>query len=1178
MREYIERLARGSYIYRRQKLNTGAEHISGTVTEGTCCQYGLTLTAQNAVKGIVYSDNEHISFECNMFNSANAELVYTVDAQRLKAGSKIEGHFYIASDAGEYTIGYEFAVEEETVTTSLGNSHTMFDFANLVQASPEEAATVFLSPSFKKVFLKNDISLINIYDAVRHSTDVNEAMEEFLIAVKKKTPVTVSISHEERRYSHIAESRKDSVTIHRSCWGYIAMDISTDAPFIELKDTHITSEKFTGNNYEFEYIIHTDLLHAGKNYAVITFDTFGQRLQLSIEIESGERQDLSSAKRDAGYELTKEYLLFRMKKQDKVSWQENSNRILTRIRADFGEDVFFKLAQAQVYATLNRSEDAQWLVESVQTDIEDIQKNDVELYCYFLYVSALVYKDDAYTRRAVKRISAYYENGYDTWKILWILFFIDESQDKNKSIKLMRIKDTFHNGCTSPVMYFEAMQIMNSNPELLRVLNDFEIQVLLFGCKNELVTTKLALHICELVSNEKIAGMHLLKLLNALNDYFDNDEILTVLVTHMIRNELVGTQYVKLYEKGILRGLRITRLYEFYLESHDKKTKKRLPQIVVRYFAYESRLSTEAKAYLYANIITNISSSRETMNVYEPQIERFAYEQMRLGHIDDNLAVIYEYLFKNIIVNEETASFLSRYLFTYKITVFEDDISSVIVKHKELRRGQRYQIVNNTAYVQMYTKDCVFMFEDKDKVVRKGSLHYEIERIYDNEEFILPVCSLCSGDLYIRLYLYTRGIDEHRADEDMKELCILLMDNGNVNQETRNDMNAWLIRYYKDFYTGDDFRQCLPQIRKEIPDTKTASELIETCIYYGCYEDAFDFVCMYGMENVSAARLLLMASSYISLHPDEYNEKLLQCCVRAFIGGKYNETVLAYLLKYYNSSNVKMLKLWRACIGFKVPAVSLSERIIVQMLFTGSGGERIYEVFAYYYKNGNDCRVVLAYLSDMAYRYFVKLEKVPEEAFNVLGDFLLDNRSMPQVCQIAYLKYCSQHLSEEIKDSKKSLLQEILDGLCRDLIYFEFYQEYKNVLNVPYNAIDKTVVEYRAQPNARVQIFYRYSENEEFQSEVLKCVAGGVYTKSFICFFGDSIQYYFEEENGATTVKTEVNTCFCATVSVHGPEGRFDSLNDMLVSLEMHDMATLKKLMQEYCIQNYVSQQIFKPL
>ena len=74
------------------------------------------------------------------------------------------------------------------------------------------------------------------------------------------------------------------------------------------------------------------------------------------------------------------------------------------------------------------------------------------------------------------------------------------------------------------------------------------------------------------------------------------------------------------------------------------------------------------------------------MNTYAPQIERFAYGQMKKGYIDPYLEVIYGWLFQNVGVNEETAPFLSRYLFTYRITVFNDKIESVLVKHKELRK------------------------------------------------------------------------------------------------------------------------------------------------------------------------------------------------------------------------------------------------------------------------------------------------------------------------------------------------------------------------------------------------------------------------------------------------------------------------------------------------------------
>ncbi len=113
--------------------------------------------------------------------------------------------------------------------------------------------------------------------------------------------------------------------------------------------------------------------------------------------------------------------------------------------------------------------------------------------------------------------------------------------------------------------------------------------------------------------------------------------------------------------------------------------------------------------------------------------------------------------------------------------------------------------------------------------------------------------------------------------------------------------------------------------------------------------------------------------------------------------------------------------------------------------------------------------------------------------------------------------------------------------------------------------------------NSKVQIFYRHDDKEEYQSEVLSCVAGGVYAKSFSLFYGESIQYYFLEDDGKKKKKTQDASLLCNNVTPKEPQGRFDYLNDMLVSMEMHDMATMKKLMQGYCVQDYVVEQMFQP-
>ena len=189
--------------------------------------------------------------------------------------------------------------------------------------------------------------------------------------------------------------------------------------------------------------------------------------------------------------------------------------------------------------------------------------------------------------------------------MLWLILYLDVEREKNLSIKLARIKDMYHKGYRSPVMYYEAMLVMNEQPVLLRVLNDFEIQVLSFGCRYELITEKLAKYVCSVIGSEKIAQPKYLGILEKLNEMFSDDNMLSVLVTHMIRNELVGRPYFEIYKKSILRKLRITRLYEFYMASIDKSKLIKLPKIVLRYFAY----------VLFTNIYVIISRLQKKIKI-----------------------------------------------------------------------------------------------------------------------------------------------------------------------------------------------------------------------------------------------------------------------------------------------------------------------------------------------------------------------------------------------------------------------------------------------------------------------------------------------------------------------------------------------------------------------------------
>ena len=97
-------------------------------------------------------------------------------------------------------------------------------------------------------------------------------------------------------------------------------------------------------------------------------------------------------------------------------------------------------------------------------------------------------------------------------------------------------------------MYIEAMNIINAQPVLLRVLNQFEMQVINYGCRNDIISEKLAMQIADVVANEKNININTLIILKKIYDKYEKDEILTVLVTLMVRMGMTGEYLFYCYD------------------------------------------------------------------------------------------------------------------------------------------------------------------------------------------------------------------------------------------------------------------------------------------------------------------------------------------------------------------------------------------------------------------------------------------------------------------------------------------------------------------------------------------------------------------------------------------------------------------------------------------------------
>ena len=100
-------------------------------------------------------------------------------------------------------------------------------------------------------------------------------------------------------------------------------------------------------------------------------------------------------------------------------------------------------------------------------------------------------------------------------------------------------------------------------------------------------------------------------------------------------------------------------------------------------------------------------------------------------------------------------------------------------------------------------------------------------------------------------------------------------------------------------------------------------------------------------------------------------------------------------------------------------------------------------------------------------------------------------------------------------------------------------------------------------------------EEENYHTEEMRNMYGGVFSREFILFFGENLQYYITEESAGHEALTFSDSVSISDVVSAGRESRYDLLNDMVVSKTLQDEDTLIQLMEEYVMDECFTDKVF---
>ena len=126
---------------------------------------------------------------------------------------------------------------------------------------------------------------------------------------------------------------------------------------------------------------------------------------------------------------------------------------------------------------------------------------------------------------------------------------------------------------------------------------------------------------------------------------------------------------------------------------------------------------------------------------------------------------------------------------------------------------------------------------------------------------------------------------------------------------------------------------------------------------------------------------------------------------------------------------------------------------------------------------------------------------------------------------------------------------------------------------------DYAYVEYRGESDSRVTMHYAIEHDNgvetEYRKEEMHNLYGGIFVKSFLLFFGESIQYYITESSGNREQLTQSSQVERAEELNYNTDWKYSVLNEAAIGREVHDYQTCEKMLYEYMKQENLIRKIF---
>lgn len=1180
MRKRIKELAEGKIPYEQPQVVFSIEKLELEVVAGQTMTDSFQIKSENGIRmrGMIYTSSIRMECLTSQFEGEEAEIQVQFRADGMSEGETSDGALCVVCNGGEYQMPFTVTVTRLYAEASTGKIKNLRDFVKLAKSEWKEAYHIFHSPAFKNILTPKELKASLLYDGLAKPAVTEQTMDEFLIGTGKKERVHFSLEKQSVEVFEAEAPVEERLMIQKEGWGFLEIRVETDEAFIVPQKRYLTDADFIGSTYPFSFYIDTEQMHAGNNFGTIYFENDVQKEEFQVwasadSIRVRKQRTVQGLQR-ATYLLTKSYIHFRLKKLVTGEWTRQTLELIRRMEEFQPDDPWYLLFKAYALQRNKQRQDAQWLMDEFRQ--KNKGKKDPQ-WAFYDYLCLQKEKEPVVVDRLLDEIEEIAKR-YGTHPMIFFLTLrLNGTLRTQPQVKLRVMEARIMQGQYSPLWYVEAFSVYQEQPYLLTKLDRYEILLMNWASRQGVLTKDLADQVMRLANNMRQFQPLVCRILFRSYEKNPDEDMLAGVCAYLIKGHCYQTKYHDWYEKGIAANLKITGLYEAFLLTMDLHLMKPLPKVIQMYFQYNNQLAYPYKAALYANIIAHKQEQPLIYDKYSETMKQFAIDEILKGHMDDNLAVVYEEVLDKGILTQELAGPLADILYMHKFYCVNPMAAYVVIIQKHMKEEQRVPVSGELAYFQLFSNDYAIVLENNRGQRFVSPESCQLEKLMKPSHYIRRCLNFAPEKLQYLMHHMDGKTDLSVPVRTDVDYLRILMEAPQISAKFKSQIGPGLVRYCLINQMEEGLEDYLTQVDFAAMRKENRNLMIELMIGRDFHDQAFELISSYGYDGIDRQKLSRLVNGILRERDIGEDAFLMELCMAVLAQDGNDPVIVSYLAKYYEGPSGQMLRVYQAAVACEVTdTAELEERLLMQTLYSTRYVDQMQEVYTGYRAHNGREFLIQAYRSYCMHAYVVHGTLLSASLFLEACQLYKEGRLRGIVCRLGLLKYFSE--ADQLDRYQLKMADELLHEFISRNMNFAFFKQLPDSLCSRYQLYNRVLVEYHAKPDSRISIHYRIpGQEEEFTAAVMPNIYDGIFTWEFLLFGDDEIEYYLtqETEHGPQQLGENCRVTGSAYRDIRYG-GRYAYINQMLYLKESGNDKELLRIMQEYEKLNILSSKMFK--